>query len=104
MDVYVAVGLGLELELVVGGWRQHRAGRSLLVLQLGRQDLHDVGVEGGAQHGDLIGNNQIIEKSISFTVTPLGIWKGVTVSNRQLTVSLSPIMFTVGKVNWEGGN
>ena len=36
------------------------------------------------------------------TLTPMGIWKSVTVSNnRMLTVTLHPIIFMMRKVNWQ---
>ena len=44
-----------------------------------------------------------IIKSLSFTVTPLGICKSVPESNRMLIVTLYPISFTLRKSNWELG-
>ena len=38
--------------------------------------------------------SQIQIQSISFTMTPSGIWKSVTVSKRRLTLPLYPIIFT----------
>ena len=51
VDVDIPVLVGLELQILGAGRLEHGAGRSLLVLGLGCEHLHDVGVERGAEDG-----------------------------------------------------